>query len=110
VRDRAPIFIAEGLTRNPLSVLNLAPVGVLALLANPVLTSEPSPKKTALTWLTPAMLAVGVWDGFVSSLRIYTEPELRAMTESLGGGYRWTHGTYRYPPFGTGSYFYGIVG
>ena len=35
-------------------------------------------------------------------------PELRAMVAPFGQGFRWEYGTFRYLPFGTGTYFYGV--
>lgn len=109
VRSRAPIWISEPFERNPLGFVSFAPFGLPALMANPVLTPEPSWAKAFLTWgLTPLTLSIGAWDGIVSTLRVYTEDELREMAERLGRGYRWTHGSFRYPLGGAGYYFWGV--
>ena len=106
-RGSAGVFIAEGFERNPLQFANFALAGLPALLLNPLLTDRDRLAKAALTWLTPAALAMALWDGLVSTLRVYTEGELRRMVAPSGDRFRWVYGTYRYPPFGTGYYFYG---
>ncbi|MCC6552674.1 MAG: hypothetical protein IT372_06575 [Polyangiaceae bacterium] len=108
VRGSAGIFISEPFDRNPLRFLSFVPVGVAALAANPALTAEDRLEKALLTWATPAALAASGWDGFVSTLRVYTERELWEMVAPLGDGFRWEHGTYTYSPMGRGYYFYGV--
>jgi hypothetical protein len=49
-----------------------------------------------------------VWDGLVSTLRVYTEAELREMVAPFGQDWEWTAGTFRYPPLGTGTWFRGV--
>ena len=63
-------------------------------------------------WLygTPALLPISLWDGLVSTLRVYEERDLRPMAEELAPHWRWRWGTWRYPPLGTGTYFYGLPG
>jgi hypothetical protein len=108
VASRAPIFIAEGFERNPLRFLSFVPAGVPALLAVPVLSPRHKLRKAFLTWLTPIALGASIWDGVVSTLRIHDEEQLCAMVAPLGGGYRWTYGTYDYFPGGRATYFYGV--
>jgi hypothetical protein len=108
VRSSSGIFIAEAFDRNPLRFLSMWPAGLPSLLANPILSHRHRLQKAALTWLTPAVFAVSAWDGIVSTLRVYTEEELVAMAEPLGGGYRWRYGVYRFAPLGRGYYFYGV--
>ena len=100
--------MAEGFARNPLQFANFAVAGLPALLANPLLSERDRLVKAALTWLTPAALGMSVWDGLVSTLRVYEEDELRAMVAPFGQGFRWEYGTFRYFPRGTGTYFYGV--
>jgi hypothetical protein len=102
------IFIAEAFAREPLQFANFVVAGLPALLVNPLVSSRDRLAKAALTWLTPAALAMSVWDGVVSTLRVYSEDELRAMVAPLDGRFTWTFGTYAYPPRGRGTYFYGI--
>ncbi len=110
VRARAPIWISEPFDRSPLMFLSFAPFGLAALLANPALSPERTLGKALLSWgpLLPLSLSISAWDGFVSTLRAYEEPELRAMVEPSGEGYRWTYGTYAYALGGRGYYFYGV--
>ena len=111
VRARAPIFISEGFERNPLQFVNFALYGLPSLFLNPLLTSNPSWKKTLLTYGAPGVvLGASIWDGLVSSMRVYTEAELRAMVADLPGDYHWVYGNFTYAPAGKGYYFYGIPG
>ena len=106
IAQRAPLFISEAFDRNPVRFASFAPVGIPAVLANPLLTPEPSFGKVAVTWLSPLLLAASVWDGVVSTLRIYEESDLRRMV--AGSAYRWSYGRYAYKPWGRGYYFYGV--
>jgi len=106
VRGGQGVFIAEAFERDPRQFANFAPVGVPALLANPLLSPRDKLAKAVLTWLTPLALAISAWDGLVSTLRIYSEVELRAMVE--GSGWTWRYGHHHYPPFGRGYYFWGV--
>lgn len=109
IRARAPIWISEPFDRNPLQFLPFAPFGLAGLLANPVLTPERTLGKAVLSWgVTPVTLVVCAWDGFVSTFRVYTEPELREMVASLGGDYRWSFGNYGYALGGRGYWFSGV--
>lgn len=107
--EAAPgVFVAEGFERAPLRFLPFAAAGIPALLANPLLSPRGRAAKAVLTWLTPAALAASMWDGFVSTLRVYSESELRAMVAPLGAAFTWTYGTYDFAPLGRGYYFYGV--
>lgn len=108
VRGARGVFVAEGFERNPLMFANFALAGLPALALNPVLSPRERLAKAAFTWLTPAALAVSVWDGLVSTMRVYGEAELRAMVAPFGSDWRWEYGLYSYPPFGTGYYFCGV--
>jgi len=102
------VFVAEGFVRNPLRFAPYAPAGIPALLATPVLSPRDRWQKALFTYLMPLSLAVCVWDGVVSTLRVYDEAELRAMVAPLGPTFVWEYGTYRFAPFGRGSYFFGL--
>jgi len=108
VRSSTGVFVSEAFERNPLRFLPMAPMGVPSLLANPLLSSRERLAKAALTWLTPVAMSIAVWDGFVSTLRVYTEAELFAMVAPLGDTFRWEYGHYRFAPFGKGTYFFGV--
>jgi hypothetical protein len=107
--DGPGVFVVEGFERNPLRFGAFAPAGIPALLVNPLLTDTHRLEKVALTWLTPAALAASVWDGVVSTLRVYTEEELRRMVAPVGDAFDWTYGTWDFPAFGRGYYFYGVA-
>jgi hypothetical protein len=108
-RGSRGIFVSEAFDRNPLRFLSFAPAGVPSLLVNPILSRRMRLQKAWLTWATPVALAASVWDGVVSTLRVYSERELRAMVAPLGDRFVWEHGTYDYPPLGRGYYFFGVA-
>lgn len=102
------IFISEAFVRGPIGFLPFAPAGLAALAAEPLLARRDRLIKALLVWGTPLALAVAVWDGLVSTFRVYEEAELRAMVAPLGEGFRWEYGRYRFPLGGHGQYFYGV--
>lgn len=108
VRHGRGIFVAEGFERRPEMFVNFGAAGIPALALNPLLSKKDRLEKAALTWLTPAAISIAIWDGLVSTLRVYDEAELRAMVAPLGDHFRWEYGTYPYPPLGRGYYFYGV--
>lgn len=102
------VFVAEGFARRrPLGFAAYAPAGVSSLWATPLLSRRDRLAKAAWTYLTPVALAASIWDGLVSTMRVYTEAELRAMVEPLGPAFRWEYGTYEFAPGGQGMYFVG---
>lgn len=102
------VFIAEAFERNPLAFLSFAPAGLAALAVNPLLARKDRLAKALLTWASPITLAAGTFDGLVSTMRIYTEADLRGMVARHGDRFRWEYGTYRYPFGGKGYYFWGV--
>lgn len=107
--DASPgVFIAEGFERSPLQFVPFALAGLPALYVNPLLAPRHRLEKVLLTWLTPAAVAASAWDGFVSTLRVYGEDELRAMVAPLGDAFTWRYGAYGFAPFGRPYYFYGV--
>jgi SAM-dependent methyltransferase len=109
IRDRAPLFIAEGFERTPFGFLPFALSGLTGLIASPIAASDRRAMRILLTWLTPIALATSIWDGFVSTLRVYTEADLREMVAACPGGedYTWEYGRYSFPMGGRGYYFMG---
>lgn len=85
------VFIAEGLTRNPLSFAAMSPVGLVALLADPLFAKRHRLARAWLTWGSPVSVLASAWDGTVSALRQYTADELREMVSDLPG-WHWSHG------------------
>jgi hypothetical protein len=108
VENEAPIFISECFERDPRGAFPLIPIGIPSLLATPLFTRTDRLAKAAWTWLTPIGLATGSWDAIVSTLRVYSERELRAFVLPFGERYEWTYGTYDYLFGGRGCFFYGI--
>jgi SAM-dependent methyltransferase len=106
VRSGAPTFVVEGFERDPRGFLPFAPAGVVALAMAPLLTRKSRVAKALLAWATPIALAASIWDGFVSTLRVYTEAELREMVAAAGGDpARWAYGTFDFPLGGRGTWF-----
>jgi hypothetical protein len=108
VESQAPIFISESFERDPRGALPLIPVGIPSLLATPLFSPRDRLAKAAWTWLTPIGLAAGTWDAIISTLRIYSEEDLRDLVAPFGQHYKWTYGTYDYPYGGRGCYFQGL--
>jgi hypothetical protein len=108
VDDNAPILLLEGFERDPRGMLPFMKAGVRVMLQLPLRSPKQRAQKALWTWLTPVGLAVGAWDGFVSTLRVYNERELFAMVAPFGAGYVWDYGTYEFPHGGRGMYFQGI--
>jgi hypothetical protein len=107
IASRAPFFMAEGFERNPLGFAAFAPVGLPSLALSPFYARDMRLARAALVWASPIALLASIWDGLVSTLRVYTEDELREMV-SHDDTYDWTYGTYDFAPFGRGYYFYGL--
>jgi polyphosphate kinase 2 len=108
VDSQAPIFISESFERDPRGALPLIPVGIPSLFATPLLSPRDRLAKAAWTWLTPIGLAAGAWDAIISTLRIYSQQDLRELVAPFGQGYDWTYGTYDYAFGGRGCYFQGV--
>jgi hypothetical protein len=108
VEGSAGIFIAEPWDRNPLRFASFIPIGVLALASNPFLSGRDRATKALMTYASPVVLAASLWDGLVSTLRVYSRDELEAMVAPLGDRFEWTYGRHRFSPGGSGYYFYGV--
>ncbi len=74
----------------------------------PLLSSRDRLAKAILTYATPIVLGVSLWDGLVSTMRTYSRADLEAMVAPLGGDFTWTYGTYTFPVGGKGYYFHGV--
>ena len=108
VEQEASILISESFERDPRGAFPMIPIGIPSLLATPLLSPRDRLAKAAWTWLTPIGLAAGAWDAIISTLRIYSESDLRDLVAPFGHGYRWKYGTYDYPFGGRGCYFQGV--
>lgn len=102
------IFVSEPFDRHPRLLLPFLPYGLAALAAGPLLSERDRLAKAFYTWLTPAAIVAGAWDGFVSTLRIYREEDIRRMIAPFGDAFRWEFGSYEYWPGGRGLWFYGV--
>jgi hypothetical protein len=108
VRSRSPIFLAEAFERNPLGFAPIAVPGMIAMAATPLFTQKQRLGKALLIWTSPATSLIGVWDGVVSSLRVYSREDLLAMVEPFGDAFTWTYGNYAFPLGGKGYFFHGV--
>ncbi len=101
------VFVAEGMVRNPLRFLSMAPAGFAASVLAPLLLPGHRARRAGLTWFTPALAAAGAWDGCVSALRMHAESDLREFVAQLGDSWTWQSGAFTFGRFGLGSYFAG---
>ena len=99
------VFVAEVFERNPLRFFPMAPTLFAAGAANPWLAHR---SRWIKLLLLPILMFVGPWDGLVSTMRVYTEEELRSMVAPLGDAFEWSYGTYPFPFGGKGAWFAGI--
>jgi hypothetical protein len=76
--------------------------------ALPWLSSARPLRRIMLTLLMPVISAALIWDGAVSALRMYREPELRGLIAPFDDRFEWTRGTFPYPPVGESTYLYGV--
>jgi hypothetical protein len=107
VKTSSGIFVAEPFERNPLRLMPLMATTLLSFLATPFLTRRARLPK-ALWILSTLGPMAALWDGVVSSLRVYDEAELRAMVAPLGDSFTWTYGIHRHGLGGRGYYFCGV--
>ncbi len=108
VAKKRAIFILEPGGRRLRLVLSVLPAMILGTLANPFVAERDRIVKFIFTFLLPVIPLAGFWDACVSTLRVYTEPELRAMVEPLGGGYTWEYHVVPFTPFGRATIFLGL--
>ncbi len=81
-RSRQPIAIFEVVDRRPLNLVGLPFIPLFVLGMVPLIR----PFRWAwvpLTYALPLVPLLGLWDGFVSCLRVYQPDELRALTAGL---------------------------
>ncbi len=105
IRSEAPIFIAEGFRRDPRGFLSFLIPGVPVLLSHPVRAKRGGLRAAAMM---PALVLASIWDGFVSTMRIYEESDLRAFVKDCPPGWQWTFCEYPAPWRGTGVLFCGV--
>jgi hypothetical protein len=95
VDSRAPIAIFEVVGRQPLLLLFTLLLPLISLFAVPFLPRLQW-RWLAWTYLLPALPLLLAFDGVVSCLRLYSEPELRRLLQNIRDpGYRWDIGRIR---------------
>lgn len=107
-RHAPGVLVSEGFERSPLQFSAFVKWGLPSLAVTPVLSPKDRFAKAALAWLSPVGLAASIWDGTVSTLRVYSEGELRQMVEGVEGEWRWEYGTWRTGAFGRPYWFRGV--
>ena len=96
------VFVAEGFERSPLRFFPIAPMGFISMVAN--LWRSPR-NNLAKLLLFPVTLAIAPWDGLVSTMRVYTEAELREMAAPLASEFTFQYGNWSFPLGGKGYWF-----
>lgn len=104
-RESSGVFVAEVFGRNPLRFPTIAVPGIAALAVTPFVSPR---RRLAKALLLPVTFIAAAWDVFVSTLRMYTETELREMVAPVGEAFRWSYGTYSFPLGGRGYWFSGV--
>ena len=106
VDARQPIAVFEMVGRSPIQILGILLVFLPVMLTLPFFR----PFRWSwipLTYVVPIIPLFVTWDGFVSCLRVYSEPELRALIEGVEGHetYDWEFGEVPVPgmPIGIAS-------
>ncbi|MFO0748475.1 MAG: class I SAM-dependent methyltransferase [Myxococcota bacterium] len=107
VREGRGIFVAESFGRDPRGFLVFADPGLRSLYSSP-LRGRRRLARAALVWATPAALLASLWDGLVSTMRIYTEADLRALVAPFGDAFEWHFGWYPVGRRSRGCWFYGV--
>jgi hypothetical protein len=107
VATSSGIFIAEPFERNPLRLVPLLWTALIAFVVTPFAT--PRARLQKALWLVSLLGPLAaLWDGVVSTLRVYDEAELRAMVAPLGDAFVWTYGVHHHGLGGRGYYFWGV--
>ncbi|MCR9098224.1 MAG: class I SAM-dependent methyltransferase [bacterium] len=106
VAARQPIAVFEMVGRSPIQIAGILLVFLPVMLTLPFFR----PFRWSwipLTYLVPVIPLFVMWDGLVSCLRVYSEPELRSLIEGVEGheGYDWEIGEVEVPgmPIGIAS-------
>ena len=106
---RVPFAAFEVLRRTPLGLLGVLPIPLGVWLLTPLIRPL-TLSRLLLTYLVPVSPLAIFWDGLVSTLRIHSPEELRALTASLPReeGYTWEVGEVRAPGKPAVSYVLGL--
>jgi len=101
------LFVAECFERNPLRFAAFAGPGLPSLARTPLAAGPQRLARVLMTWASPVSLAVSVWDGVASTLRIHEIDDLWRMTAGISG---WSFGSgyFRHGRLGKGFYFWGL--
>ncbi len=108
VSQRKAIFIVEPCPRRLSRFAAMIPVLAISMYINPFLAGSQRLLKGLLTYGVPIVPALGLWDGLVSTFRMYNKRELKQMISDLSGGYRWQFYEAPFFPGGVATVFEGI--
>ncbi|MEC9466425.1 MAG: hypothetical protein VX834_11600 [Myxococcota bacterium] len=108
VKQRKSIFIYEGFTRTPYGIVPMGPFLLASLFSNPLLAGSHRLVKAFFTYLVPLIPLISLWDGLVSTMRVYNEAELLSMAEPLTNDYQWEYREVPYYMGGKALVFTGV--
>ena len=60
-----------------------------------------------MLYASPIGVCAALWDGTVSTLRMYSEDDLRDMVSKYSEAYKWHWARHNYAPYGSGTLFLG---
>lgn len=109
VRAGRGLFIAESFGRNPVALAGFAKAGLPALYTSP-LRGEERLVRCGFMWASPIALMAALWDGLVSTMRIYEEADLRRLIAGVPGAdtFEWRFGRYPVTRLGDGVWCMGL--
>lgn len=108
VRNRSAIFIMEIFPRSFPRFFSHFHHQVLAYLAAPLLANNKRLAKCILSYTTPLVAMVGIWDAMISVMRVYTQEELMDMVRGIDFPYLWKYEEVPFSSFGRAVVFTGI--
>jgi hypothetical protein len=92
IAQRKAVFVYESFPPKLRRLAATLPALAPGVWLNPLRSRRAPALKGLFTYLLPLIPAVSLWDAVVSVLRIYSEPELRAMAQAAGGrDYHWSY-------------------
>ena len=92
IAQRKAVFIYESFPPKLRRLVATLPALAPGVWLNPLRARRAPALKKLFTYLLPVIPLVSLWDAVVSVLRIYSEPELRALAHAAGGSdYHWAY-------------------
>lgn len=109
-------FIQESFPRNPFRLISMLYLLIPAVFMNPFTTKNDRWLKFFFTFIFPLIPLIGLWDGLVSTLRVYEKDDLLEMWQRIekedqlnkSGFWQWKFETISFKPWGKSLVFYAI--